>query len=298
MTSYQNPNFQNLNWDRYIERAMPSTPTPVNMEHAEAIVVDMPSAEVSDDESEDEGSEEDVMDARSGELGDDEEIAESESSVNSKDGKPTAAPVNNDRKRPHDEMDLEPQVADNLSASNERRALPPPHGTRASLDIRVRKRPRGGQEHLSLGEEQERGQGQLQDGDLGEPGPAVRSASVTSSFRTSRLYKHWPKLRDADTFENSTVSEQRAELSEYMQDLMGYADMIQAGAIPIGFVNKFFTRLDAHLLKMDQKLDQVEVLHRREAKRKAKMSKLLAEAKTDHEDLQSVLNDFELPSCR
>lgn len=83
-----------------------------------------------------------------------------------------------------------------------------------------------------------------------------------------------------------------------MYDLMAYSEMIQAGAIPVGFVSKFFKRLDIHFNQMGTKLDQVEVLHRREAARKAQLSRLQVEAASDHQDTQSLLNEFDLPNCR
>ncbi|KAK5081103.1 hypothetical protein LTR70_008610 [Exophiala xenobiotica] len=141
------------------------------------------------------------------------------------------------------------------------------------------------------GHEHERG--------IGESSAIVPFRPATTPSKTNQSSnKHWPKLQGSEAFALALVSEQRKELTNYMHDLMAYSGIIQAGAIPVGFVSKFFKRLDTHFNQMDTKLDQVEVLHRREAARKAQLSRLQVEAASDHQDTQSLLNEFDLPSCR
>ena len=144
------------------------------------------------------------------------------------------------------------------------------------------------------------GRGSTLDTAMGSgPGLSIRPQSPASTVQESRPpKKHWPKIQGSEAFEQATVGQQRQQLTDYMQDLLEYSELIQAGAVPIGFVSKFFKRLDTHFHLIEAKLDQVEVLHRREAARKFQISKLWAEGSSDHDDTQSMLSEFDLPSCR
>lgn len=129
--------------------------------------------------------------------------------------------------------------------------------------------------------------------------PSARTLSRASSARANGIHrKNWPRLQDSTNFHKATINEQRTEITNYMENLLEYTKMIQAGAIPKGFVETFFRRLETHFLKLDGALDQIEMLHRREGLRKVQLRVLLQEGEEDHEEVQSLLTEFELPSSR
>ena len=201
--------------------------------------------------------------------------------------------VDRSRKRLYEESGL--QSTDDESVLKKTKPTITLNGTDSRLNSPTAMAPDSKDSHRRAeqaeGHEHERG--------IGESSAIVPFRPATTPSKTNQSSnKHWPKLQGSEAFALASVSEQRKELANYMHDLMAYSDIIQAGAIPVGFVSKFFKRLDTHFNQMDTKLDQVEVLHRREAARKTQLSRLQVEAASDHQDTQSLLNEFDLPSCR
>lgn len=123
--------------------------------------------------------------------------------------------------------------------------------------------------------------------------PAVSSGSVSGRKSSVKYRKNWPRMRDSQTFKNATLSEQRSDLTKYVQELTDYTEMIEAGAIPKAFIARFFENLDTYFHNLDTTIDDLKNLNQQETVRKNQIADLMNASANDHHEMQSLLDKFE-----
>ncbi|KAK5033315.1 hypothetical protein LTS07_003617 [Exophiala sideris] len=128
------------------------------------------------------------------------------------------------------------------------------------------------------------------------------TAPPSSTLARSRSTKaalpkgDWPHLRSAKTFSGFSLVEQTQTLRDWMSDIEGYVESIQAGAIPAAKVLAFFQRVNFHLNSVTETLDDIALGNERLTAHHAIVQEEMRKADLEKREMGELLGRFTLPS--
>ncbi|EXJ91494.1 hypothetical protein A1O3_00042 [Capronia epimyces CBS 606.96] len=142
----------------------------------------------------------------------------------------------------------------------------------------------GGQQALSKRQKMTRGIGSATGLEKGAIGQA-KSVMTSSSG-------NWPPLRSTKTFSKLSLAEQSRSLKDWMANVDDYVSVIQAGAIPVWKMSRFFKHINKHLGAVAETLDNVALATQRQAEHHKTAQEAVMTADVERDEIGELLGRF------
>ncbi|EXJ93361.1 hypothetical protein A1O1_01753 [Capronia coronata CBS 617.96] len=132
--------------------------------------------------------------------------------------------------------------------------------------------------------------------------PATTSTTAVADPVTSKKavinhpHGNWPVLRSSRTFSTFTLAEQSRTLKDWMAEVKEYMTAIEAGAIPVVKMSRFFRHVGTYLTASTEILDDVALAAERLEGHSKRVREGMALADVERREVAELLGKFALPS--
>lgn len=128
------------------------------------------------------------------------------------------------------------------------------------------------------------------------PLPATTGGCASVKATPGTASGNWPVLRSTKTFSTFSLAEQSRTIKDWMAEVEAYVGVIQAGAIPISKISRFFRHVNEHLNAVTETLDDVALAARRMETHYEDAQDEMDAAEAERREIAELLKRFAPPS--